>query len=305
MVGKYGEKYPGDSKYVAACRQLQSIYRVEIGEDIRPYKGHYYGNYIEGGERSGANFLSRYAFEYAAYRIENKKSYETINSDRLYNNLLSSQPMAFNLFAPLRSMLEKYPEIATSVIKSAFDIYPIHKVTDVDLEFIPDNYMSLVGDKSAMDAIIRFIDVDGRECFIAIETKYSENLGVNEASKKERALENIRALNCFRPDIENRISDGKIRLTQIYRNFLLSEMYGHESGLESCSLILAPERHPSTAKEVSSLSEELKPEFRHKICSVSLEDVLDRIISNSPEEYRSIFEKFVDRYLNFGKLDTI
>lgn len=62
-----GEPYSGDSKFVAKCRKLQSIYRAEQGLAIRPYKGrdsvHYYGNYIEGGEISGANFLADYIYE--------------------------------------------------------------------------------------------------------------------------------------------------------------------------------------------------------------------------------------------------
>lgn len=115
----YGEKYSGDSKFVADCRQLQSMYRVEVNETIRPYKGrdgktHYYGNYISDGEKSGNNFLTNYAFRYATERVTNKKEYETIEQDRLFNNLLSSQPMAFNLFCPLREMLEKSPEAATA-----------------------------------------------------------------------------------------------------------------------------------------------------------------------------------------------
>ena len=34
-----GEQYKGDSPFVADCRKLQSIYRYEIGEAIRPYHG--------------------------------------------------------------------------------------------------------------------------------------------------------------------------------------------------------------------------------------------------------------------------
>ena len=67
MIKNLGEPYSGDSKFVAKCRKLQSIYRAELGLAIRPYKGrdgvHYYGNYIEGGEKSGANFLADYIFE--------------------------------------------------------------------------------------------------------------------------------------------------------------------------------------------------------------------------------------------------
>jgi hypothetical protein len=93
--------------------------------------------------------------------------------------------MAFNLFCPLRQMLEESPETATRVIKAALPGYPIHEVTEVELEFIPGNYKDLTGDKSAMDAIIRFVDTNGKSGFIAVETKYSENLGTNAAYDKD------------------------------------------------------------------------------------------------------------------------
>ncbi len=312
-MDKYGEKYSGDSKFVADCRLLQSMYRVKVNEAIRPYKGrdgktHYYGNYISDGEKSGNNFLTNYAFRYAKDRVTNRKEYETIESDRLFNNLLSSQPMAFNLFCPLREMLEKSPETATAAIKAALPMYPIHIVTDVDLEFIPKDYANLSGDKSAMDAIIRFVNESGQEGFIAIETKYSENLGTNVALEKGtnkpriKSLETVRQLKCFKPDIEDRITEGQLKLTQIYRNFLLSESYGSKYGLDSYSIILAPADHPSTRKEVDSLRKELRKEYKHKIDSISLEDFVGKILKNCPEEYKDVFERFRDRYLAFGKL---
>ena len=315
-MDKYGEKYSGDSMFVADCRQLQSMYRVEVNEAIRPYKGrdgktHYYGNYISGGEKSGKNFLTVYAFRYAQERVASKKKYETIEEDRLFNNLLSSQPMAFNLFCPLREMLEKSPEAATAAIIAALPMYPIHSITDVDLEFIPEDYAELSGDKSAMDAIIRFVDYSGQEGFIAIETKYSENLGTNVALEKGtnkprlKSLETVRQLKCFEPDIEGRITEGQIRLTQIYRNFLLSESYGSRYGLDSYSIILAPARHPSTGKEVDSLRKELREEYKNKIDSISLEDFVERILTNCPEEYKEIFKRFIDRYLRFDKLKSL
>lgn len=317
MKNIYGEKYSGDSKFVAKCRQLQSIYRVDIREEIRPYtdrngKIHYYGNYINNGKESGKNFLTKDAFEYAKYRAENRKEYETIEEDRLFNNLLSSQPMAFNLFCPLRKMLEESREIATKVIKAALPEYPIHEVTKVDLEFIPKNYKELTGDKSAMDAIIEFVDMDGCDGFIAIETKYSENLGTNVAydkdengKKKPRAktIEAIKTLQCFNPDVEERINKGEVKLTQIYRNFLLSEMYGYKEGLKSYSIILAPKEHPSTDREVDSLCAKLRNEYKIRIKIVDLEDFVEKIIEGCPEEYRGDFEKFKDRYLNWSKVE--
>ena len=315
-----GEEYKGDSRFVAECRRLQSIYRYEIGEEIHPYTDrygnvHYYGNYISNGEnpKEGCwkNFLTEHAFNHAKDRVEHKENYETIESDRLFNNLLSSQPMAFNLFCPLRKMLKELPDTATKVIKAALPNHPIYKVTKVDLEFIPGNYMELTGDKSAMDAIIEFVDTDGRDGFIAIETKYSENLGSNAAydidengNKKPRSqnIEAIKELKCFTPDVENSIMEGTTPLTQIYRNFLLSETYGHRKGLLSYSIILAPKRHPSTKRELDSLTNGLCDEYKEKIEEINLEDFVNRIISVCPEEYKSVFERFHDRYLNWDKL---
>jgi hypothetical protein len=176
--------------------------------------------------------------------------------------------------------------------------------------------MELTGDKSAMDAIIRFEDECGKEGFIAVETKYSENLGTNasyvkdENGKKMPRLQSINAikeLQCFNPDTEKGIMEGKIPLTQIYRNFLLSEMYGlrgRDEKLESYSIILAPEEHLSTERELKSLTNGLRDEYKEKIKNIHLEDFVNAIIANCPDEYRGDFERFYDRYLNFDKLNN-
>ena len=315
-----GEEYKGDSMFVAECRRLQSIYRYEIGEEIHPYTDrygnvHYYGNYISNGEnpKDGCwkNFLTEHAFNHAKDRVEHKENYETIESDRLFNNLLSSQPMAFNLFCPLRQMREKSPETATKVIKAALPNYPIHKVTEVALEFIPANHEKLTGDKSAMDAIIRFEDEHGKKGFIAIETKYSENLGTNVAYDRDKdgkkiprakSIEAVKELQCFKLEEERLIIEGKKGLTQIYRNFLLSETYGFEKGLLSYSIILAPQKHRKTDDEFKSLHNELRDEYKDKIKNIYLEEFVNNIVSVCPDAYKSVFERFYDRYLNFDKL---
>ena len=101
--------------------------------------------------------------------------------------------------------------------------------------------------------------------------------------------------------IEKLIVEGEKGLTQIYRNFLLSEMYGFER-LQSYSIILAPKKHPSTDKEFNSLYNELREEYQQKIKSIDLEDFVNKIISACPDEYKDVFERFYDRYLNFDKL---
>ncbi len=300
-----GKQHKGDSEFVAKCRLLQSIYRTEIGEDEgyiqRGEKRYYYGNYIMNGEKSGKNFLEDYIFNYAKDRVKNCKYYETINEERLFNNLLSSQPMAFNLFCPLIKMLEEDESSTTDILRAALPDYNINKVTKIDLEFIPDNYKKLTNDLTAMDAIIEFTDNEGIPSFIAIETKYSENLGINEASRKGKGKETITSLGIFRTEIKERIENKEVNLTQIYRNFLLSETYGINQNKKAYSIVLAPQEHPTTADEVNSLKNELKEEYRYKISSVNLEDFVLKLIEKSQGKYQATFRAFYDRYLNFEK----
>ena len=315
------EPYPYDTHFVAECRQMQSRYREELGLPLRPYtvqnrrskdfgKVYNLGNYIFSGEESGANFLAGYIFEHAKERIKNKKPYETFDEDRMFNNLLSSQPMAFNLFCPLRKLLEENRVAVTKAIQAALPHYSIAMVTAVELEFIPYNYQSLTGDKSAMDAIIKYRDFEGKECFIAIETKYSENLGSNAASfmklsgekyeeKRQKYFETIKKLNLFLPDIEDKIRNRPSKLTQLYRNFILSEAYGNHEGIASNSIVLAPAKHPSTVREIESLQKELLPQAKDKIRGVTLEAFVDALIEACDGEYKQIFERFKKRYLNF------
>lgn len=306
-----GRQHKGDSEFVAKCRLLQSIYRVEIGEDEgyiqRGSKRYFYGNYIMNGDKTGKNFLEDYIFDYAKKRVNNRKHYETINEERLFNNLLSSQPMAFNLFCPLIKMLEEDESSTTDILRAALPDYNINKVTKIDLEFIPKNHEELTNDRTAMDAIIEFTDNDGIPSFIAIETKYSENLGTNEASDKgkAKAIETIKSLRIFQSEIENRITSKKVALTQIYRNFLLSETYGINQNKKAYSIVLAPKENLTTVDEVNSLKNELKEEYRYKISSVNLEDFVLKLIEKSQGKYQATFRAFYDRYLNFGKNEIV
>lgn len=306
-----GKQHKGDSEFVAKCRLLQSIYRVEIGEDEgyiqRGSKRYFYGNYIMNGDKTGKNFLEDYIFDYAKKRVNNRKHYETINEERLFNNLLSSQPMAFNLFCPLEEMRKEDESSTTDILRAALPDYNINKVTKIDLEFIPDNFKELTNDLTAMDAIIEFTDNDGIPSFIAIETKYSENLGTNEASDKgkAKAIETIKSLRIFQSEIENRITSKEVALTQIYRNFLLSETYGIDQNKKAYSIVLAPKENLTTVDEVNSLKNELKEEYKYKISSVNLKDFVLKLIEKSQGKYQATFRAFYDRYLNFGKNEIV
>ena len=259
---------------------------------------------ISGGEVSGKNFLMKETFEYAKERVANKRENETIEEFRLFNNLLSSQPMAFNLFHPLMLLLKQDPAMVTLAVRSVFRNFPVFELTEIGLEFIPTPIENYTNDKSAMDAYIRFVDNKGGKHIIAIETKYTDVLGVNEAIHCEEQKQMLIDTGLFSADFEELLMGGKVKLTQIYRNLLLTERCRMVEGLkDSYSVVLSPKEHPSTEEEIRSVTEFLKPEYAYKLSAVTLEDFVDAMIQYLPEYYAHVYERFRGRYLEFGKVD--
>lgn len=312
---KYGPQSSGDNIFTRKARLLQSVYRLENIENtcgIGPNKNSshrltlkptYYGNIIVNGETSGKNFFYSQTFEYAKKRVREKKPEETIDEYRLFNNLLSSMPMAFNLFHPLMMLKDEYPDVLNKIIKELFPQLPIHHVVSIEIEFIPTPLSKYTDDKSAMDAAILFTDKEENKYIIAIETKYTDALGQNKA--KENDLKHKAAIlsGLFSEEGINHIATG---CTQIYRNFLLVEKYRMVENLkDSYSIILAPKDHPSTDKEIESILDFLIPAAHYKLAKHTLEDFVEIIKTNCPEKYQIWINSFYGRYLNFSKLDTL
>lgn len=87
----------GGAAYVA-LRKFGAI----MGQGVGPWppenkKSRPQINMLVDGKKTGKNFVNEFTFNYAKYRVENKQHNETIDEYRLFNNMLSSQPMAFNL----------------------------------------------------------------------------------------------------------------------------------------------------------------------------------------------------------------
>lgn len=256
---------------------------------------------ISGGELSGKNFYYSETFAYAKWRVENRIKGETIDSFRLFNNLMSSMPMAFNLFHPLMMIRAVNPEAVDRMIRAAFPMLKImYRVTAIGLEFIPTPVENYTHDHSAMDAYIGFQDKQGNNYLIAIETKYTDSLGSNTASNQLSQINLFRELEVFTDEAVSELEAGKIPVTQVYRNFLLTEKYRQVHRLNgSWSVIIAPKEHPTTDKEIASLQDQLRD--RTKLFKLSLEDFVACIKAHCPAEFQPWLEWFEERYLDFSK----
>lgn len=289
--------------FTEKCRSLQGTFREKMGEPmgVGPWRNSTkkHTNMLVHGEKTGKNFVNEFTYEYAKKRVEHKRKNETIDDFRLFNNMLSSQPMAFNLFCPFIQMLQdgKGDEV-TSVFQAIFPDKSIQKVTEVGLEYLHIDIENYLNDRTAMDAIVRYIDTDNKPSFIAIETKYTDVLGTNTGSKNAKYGEWIKRIGMFKPETEKALLNGIKPISQIYRNFLLTESYGLVEGANKFySVVLAPAKHPTTEEEVASLKNELKEEFQYKISSISLEFFIEKAISILSSERIKPFLYFKERYL--------
>ena len=96
---RYHTDYSDMTDFASNARLLQSIWRTEKGYDFEDY-----GNFLKEdfAKSSGANFLTKKIFEIVRNEVSNKnKKEKVIQEPRIWNNLLSSQPLAFNLFGEL------------------------------------------------------------------------------------------------------------------------------------------------------------------------------------------------------------
>lgn len=134
MDNIYGNQCGSDNAFTRKARLLQSMYRVEIGEEegFGPTRAskRKYGNMISGGEVSGKNFLMKETFEYTKERVANKRENETIDGFRLFNNLLSSQPITTDVEQVPIITFDTDPAVYPVKVGREFTITPSYQFVD-------------------------------------------------------------------------------------------------------------------------------------------------------------------------------
>jgi len=176
---KFHTDYNDSSLFAEKARLLQSIWRTEKDYDFEKY-----GNFlkINFSKKIGANFLTASIFDIVKSEIENKHKYgKVIQEPRIWNNLLSSQPLAFNLFGELKLNTE----LATKIFQELNPERNIYNVTTVEFEYSPGRKNpQYTGDSSAFDVLIEYENRENKKGFFGIEVKYVEDLNDKPSSHK-------------------------------------------------------------------------------------------------------------------------
>ena len=221
------EKVKGDTEFSAWARELQNAWRVERGYLIGTYKQKQkdlsykeveLGNYIEKtfALDKQNNFLTNNIRSITAHALKTKEKGAKISKTRLYTNLLSSQPLAFNLFGEFSINLP----LATDFFRRQFPDR-IKEVTKIIFEHSDGRGdCSYTCDHSAFDVFVEYISEAGQNGFIGIEVKYAESLNDEPATYKSRYAELTENSGLFK---QNSIENLKAKpIEQIWRDHLLS-----------------------------------------------------------------------------------
>ena len=302
-----GPQSKSDRKDIARYRLFQSEYRLKILKEkygFGPNKNSKtrYGNMLINGEETGSNFISDTAFRYAKQKALDKQinQFLTIDEYRLFNNMLSSQPMCFNLFSDLRALLLTDPETASSITRQLFsEITWIDKLTYVDVEFIPVPIRDYTNDKTAFDAMLLVMDKAGRKGLITVETKYTDVLGDNPSVDTVTKDKLVRGYRIF--DDSYRLLLKKTGYKQIHRNYLLTVAYAKAHKVPNyANIIISPELDQLSEKEIGELKEHLGKK-QETLLRIPLEDLVQRGVKCGDRKFAGIMRKLKQRYIP-GKL---
>ena len=231
--------------------------------------------------------------------INNTNNGKLYGKPRIFNNLLSSQPLCFNLFAELQHDLE----LATNVFKKLCP-HRVNKVTRIEFEHSPGRGdITYTGDRSAFDVYVEFLNDSDKKGFIGIEVKYHENLKLPPAHIKDRYFEVATAMGCFKEECLDVIQTSP--LEQIWRDHLLAGSLlrspkPKDDFKDGFFVFLFPHDNLHCQEAVKQYKQCLTIDRTFQ--SWTLEDVAKVIEEETNENW---IDDLIDRYLNFGKIDKM
>ena len=257
---KFGPQCETDGPFRRMMRLHQSKWREAQGLPCGSNKqGRAYGNLLtEADGKAGKNFYSDKIMRLVMDRICLGVGVEP---DRCLRNLLSSQPMAFNLFGPL--CLD--PNLAAVLLADLPGGVNAPKVT---IEFAPQPKADYLDDATSFDVAVHYTTHAGDSAFAGIEVKLSEPFSPTRYGHNDRHATLYKATSTD-PAIwaESPSCDlTSPQVNQIWRTHMLAQAYQRagkvmlatavilvHSGEKSCDAGVSAYRSALTAEGNKSL----------------------------------------------------
>lgn len=165
------------------------------------------------------NYLTQSAYQTALAEVEVRKhggGAGLIGEPRIWNNLLSSQPLCFNFWSPLKHN----PSLANLLLAEL--IPGFLSLVDIRFEQKPKAGVNLTDDNSAFDVIIDYLNTKDQPMMLGLECKYVDDL-TSERYDKPPYREVFDKSKVFTQPYDFYVQP---RFNQIFRNQLMACAYG-------------------------------------------------------------------------------
>ena len=251
LLRQYGAWEPRTDKcdFQWRLRLLQSLWRAERGLSMNRYRGKERGAQLQMPEAQQTldNYLTPAIRETVRREVLNpvQSQGKLYGKPRIFNNLLSSQPLAFNLFAELSQDLDLASQVLSLMTRAQ-----LYKVTAIEFEWSPGrSNPRYTGDRSAFDVYVKYDNAKGGHGFLGIEVKYHENLRTDKNYYRDRYDEVAARMRCFREESLPLLRGGG-RLQQVWRDHLLVGAHALNEGWDGVFVLLYPEANTACAAAV-------------------------------------------------------
>jgi hypothetical protein len=296
---------PYDSRFTAAARLLQSLWRQDqnlpVGRHRSPLgETRQIGSRLTmSAGRAGANFLDPAIASLVRRELIYREIGALIDADRLFRNLLSSMPLAFNLFGPLK--LD--PELATRVMRLVLPGFT-GTVTQVLFEHSPGRgNPAFSADYSAADALVRYRTEDGRRGYVFVEQKYTETLQETTQPIRPHLDQLSEQSNLFKDPHAASLRSSPCQ--QLWREHLLaSSMIQRGNYDEGHFIVIAPRLNWHAQNGIAAYARHLKkPEAGQPVfAGIFLERFIEAIGTAGEPDYA---QRLHQRYADFARIDQI
>lgn len=217
-----------------------------------------------------------------------------LSTPRLYDDLLSSQPLSFNLFAEL----DADRDLAGRVFRA---LWPerVHTVDQIEFEYSPGRGDSkYLANRSAFDVFVRYRTPAGGPGFLGIEVKYHENLRVKAAELKDRYDDVAERSGVFDDPKHSQLR--KRPLQQIWLDHLLAlSMLRAGDGWDDGLFVLLTPSKNKRCSDVAADYNQLLIDDENTFEIVALEPVVNAIEAETNDAW---IKDFRSRYLDFSAI---
>jgi hypothetical protein len=289
-----------DNPFQAEARLLQALWRETEGLPIGEHRGEPLGSRLAmpGAEALLSNYVTENIRSVVRREVLDQAQArgKLFGRPRIFNDLLSSQPLCFNIFGELSLDLDLASRAFARLTGGR-----VATVTAIDFEHSPGRGdAKYTGDRSAFDVFVQFRTASGKKGFVGIEVKYHEALGDSPAPHRVRYDELAALMGAFDPAAASSRLQEK-PLQQIWRDHLLAgSLLATDEFEDGFFVFLYPERNVACEAAIREYRSCLVSEDTFD--AWTLEQFMAAVLEAGGGRWAGTV---VERYLNFAKLDAL